>query len=105
MPGVNESGRAVPDERGAPRPFSVYLLRCADGTLYAGVTNDLERRLRAHGAGRVKYTRGRLPVALAWSEPVGDKGAALRREAAIKRLRRAQKEALVASAAASPPAR
>lgn len=103
MPGVNSRSRAAPvEEPAAAPPFSVYLLRCSDGTLYAGVTNDLARRLRAHGAGRVKYTRGRLPVALAWTEVVGDKGAALRREAALKRLRRAQKESLVASATPPP---
>ncbi len=73
----------------------VYLLRCNDGTLYAGATNDVERRLAAHGRGRCKYTRGRLPVALAWAEPVGAKGAALSREAKLKRLTRRQKEALL----------
>jgi putative endonuclease len=81
----------------APRPWSVYLLRCCDGTLYAGATNDVERRLRAHARGAVKYTRGRLPVALAWIEEVGGRGAALSREAALKRLPRAKKEALLRS--------
>jgi putative endonuclease len=66
----------------------VYLLRCGDGSLYAGATNDIERRLEAHGRGTVKYTRGRLPVELAWLEVVGDRGAALSREAAVKRLSR-----------------
>ncbi len=73
----------------------VYLLRCRDGTLYCGATNDLPRRLDAHGRGRVKYTRGRLPVELAFSEEVGPKGAALSREAALKRMSRAQKERLL----------
>ncbi len=73
----------------------MYLLRCADGSLYAGATNDLERRLRAHGRGLVKYTRGRLPVELAWHEEVGERGAALSREHALKRLTRAEKLALV----------
>ena len=76
------------------RPWVVYLLRCADGTLYAGCTNDLARRLLAHGRGRVKYTRGRRPVALAYSEPADSRGAALRREASVKRLSRAHKLAL-----------
>ena len=79
----------------AARRWSVYLLRCSDGTLYAGATNDIARRLVAHARGTVKYTRGRLPVALAWLERVGEKGAALSREAAVKRLRRVAKEALV----------
>jgi putative endonuclease len=81
-------------KRAAPGPDTawwVYLLRCADGSLYAGATNDLARRLAAHGRGRVKYTRGRLPVALAFAEEVGDKGPALSREAELKRLPRARK--------------
>ena len=73
----------------------VYLLRCSDDTLYCGVTNDLDRRLGRHGRGDVKYTRGRLPVQMVWSEPAGDRGQALRREAAVKRLTRAQKLRLV----------
>src|SRR5262245_11997708 len=73
------------------RPWSVYLLRCADGTLYCGATNDMPRRLVAHARGRVKYTRGRLPVELAHVEAAGDRSAALRREAAWKRLPRAEK--------------
>ncbi len=77
--------------------WHVYLLRCSDGSLYCGCTNDLSRRLGAHGRGRVKYTRGRLPVELAYSEPVRGRSAALRREAAIKRLTRAEKLALLAS--------
>lgn len=72
-------------------PWFVYLLRCRDGTLYCGITNNLEKRLGAHGRGRVKYTRGRLPVAIAHVETVADKSAALRAEAAWKRLTRKQK--------------
>ncbi|HWE31459.1 MAG TPA: GIY-YIG nuclease family protein, partial [Polyangia bacterium] len=78
------------------RGWSVYLLRCADGTLYCGATTDVEKRLAAHGRGRVKYTRGRLPVELAHVERPFTKGAALSREAACKRLTRAQKLALIA---------
>lgn len=83
------------------------MLRCRDGTLYTGATNDLERRLATHGRGRgAAYTRARLPVTLVWSESVGDRGAALRREAAIKRLSRGDKLLLVAAAARrKPPAR
>jgi putative endonuclease len=78
----------------------VYMLRCGDGTLYTGATNDLERRLAAHGRGRgAAYTRARLPVTLVWSEPAESRGAALRREAALKRLPRAQKLRLVGEGA------
>ena len=78
-------------DRTQPTPWSVYLLRCADGTLYCGATNDMTRRLAAHARGRVKYTRGRLPVELAHLEPAADRSDALRREAAWKRLSRAEK--------------
>ncbi len=75
----------------------VYLLHCSDGSLYTGVTNDLPKRLKAHATGRAsKYTRSRLPVRLAYSEPQRSKSVALKREAAIKRLRRAEKDGLVA---------
>ncbi len=76
-------------------PF-VYLLRCRDGSLYAGAAIDLQRRLREHHAGRAsRYTRSRLPVELAWSREVGSWSEALREEAQLKRLRRKAKEALV----------
>jgi putative endonuclease len=72
-----------------------YLLQCADGTLYTGITNALDRRLARHNAGTAsKYTRSRRPVRLVWSEPARDRAAASRREAALKRLRRGDKQAL-----------
>ncbi len=77
----------------------VYILRCADGTLYTGATNDLDRRLAAHNAGRgAKYTRTRRPVALVYREEAADKSAALQREAALKKLARAAKLRLIAGA-------
>ncbi|MCI9577893.1 MAG: GIY-YIG nuclease family protein [Oscillibacter sp.] len=76
--------------------WTVYILRCGDGTLYTGCTNDLPRRLEAHRSGRgAKYTRSRLPVELVYREETADKSAALRREAAIKRLDRRKKLALI----------
>jgi putative endonuclease len=75
----------------------VYLLRCADGTLYCGWTTDVDQRLAAHNAGRAsRYTRSRLPVELAWSQPQPDRTAARREEARIKALTRARKLALIA---------
>ena len=74
--------------------WNVYLLRCADGTLYCGITNDIPRRLIRHAAGEVKYTRGRLPVELVWQERCGDRAAASRREWEVKQLSRADKLAL-----------
>ena len=77
-------------------PWTVYVLRCRDGSLYTGATNDLTARVAAHSAGKGgAYTRSRLPVALVYSEPHEDRSAALRREAALKRLTRAAKLALV----------
>ena len=73
-----------------------YILRCADGTLYTGWTNDLEGRLRAHNAGRGgKYTRVRRPVELAYYEQFNSKEEAMSREWHIKRLTRDQKQALI----------
>ena len=73
----------------------VYMLRCSDGSLYTGITNDLERRVATHRAGKGgAYTRSRLPVRLVYSERRANRGAALSREAAIKRLPRLAKLAL-----------
>ena len=70
----------------------VYMLRCQDGTLYTGATCDIPRRLAAHNSGKgAKYTRGRGPVELVYREACGEKSAALRREAAVKRLSREEK--------------
>jgi putative endonuclease len=74
----------------------VYLLRCADGSLYTGWTVDLDRRLARHAAGTASaYTRSRRPVELALALEMADRGAALREEARIKALPRADKLALV----------
>jgi predicted GIY-YIG superfamily endonuclease len=73
----------------------VYIVRCADRTLYTGVARDLNARIDVHNAGRgAKYTRARLPVKLIYQENAADRSAALRREHAIKRLSRAEKRAL-----------
>ena len=80
------------------RGWYVYLLRCADDTLYTGVTTDAARRVRQHNgelAGGPRYTRGRRPVQLLWSEAVADRAAAQSREAQIKRLGREEKLLLV----------
>ena len=76
-------------------PF-VYIVRCADGTLYTGYAVDLAQRCDAHNDGRgAKYTAGRRPVTLVYQEEHATVGDALRREAALKKLTRAQKEALL----------
>jgi putative endonuclease len=78
--------------------WHVYILRCGDGTLYTGVATDVPARVERHASGRgARYTRGRGPLSLVHVERAGSKGAALRREAAIRKLGRAGKEALIAS--------
>ena len=78
--------------------WQVYILRCGDGSLYTGITNNIEQRIIDHNAGTcAKYTRSRLPVKLIYSETVEDKSSALQREAAIKKLTRAAKLELIRS--------
>jgi putative endonuclease len=75
--------------------WTCYLLQCSDQTLYCGITNDLEKRLAAHNAGEgAKYTRGRTPVKLLYSEPCSDKSTALKREMQIKQMPRSKKLAM-----------
>ena len=104
MPGI--AGRCAI----LPSVAWVYLLRCADGTLYCGWTVDVPARLAAHNAGKAsRYTRSRLPVELAWSGEQPDRTAARREEARIKALPRAKKLALTrarggGAGTTSPPA-
>jgi predicted GIY-YIG superfamily endonuclease len=84
----------------------VYLLRCADGTLYCGIALDVEARLALHEAGKgAKYTRGRGPLALVYTEACASRAEALRLERAIKRLPREAKLRLCAPAPSRPAAR
>ena len=76
--------------------WHVYILRCGDGTLYTGITNDLAKRVAVHQSGKgSKDTRGRLPVKLVYHERRRTKGQALRREAEMKKWGKDRKEALV----------
>lgn len=76
--------------------WTIYVARCRDGSLYTGITTDPDRRLAEHNAGcGSAYTRSRVPIAMVYSERADDRSLAQRRERAIKRLTRAQKEALV----------
>ncbi len=76
----------------SPLSWHCYLLECADGTLYCGITNDLDKRLATHNAGEgAKYTRSRLPVRLVYHELCADRSSASKREREIKALRRAEK--------------
>ena len=76
--------------------WNVYILRCGDGTLYCGIALDVQARLEAHAAGKgARYTRGRGPLELVYTEEVGPKGQALRREREIKAMPRQAKLALI----------
>lgn len=80
--------------------WCVYILRCSDDSLYTGITNNLDKRLDAHNAGTgAKYTASRRPVRVIYFEVQADRSAASKREAAIKKLSRAQKLMLIARAA------
>ena len=75
-----------------------YMVRCSDHSLYTGWTNDLEQRIAAHNSGQgAKYTKSRRPCALVHSEAFDSKSEAMKREAEIKKLSKAQKEKLIAS--------
>lgn len=87
------------EEGGSLLAWFVYMLRCSDGSLYTGYTDDVQRRLAVHNSGKgAKYTRSRLPVEVVYREELPDKSAAMRREAAIKKLTRQQKIRLIETA-------
>lgn len=76
----------------------VYIVRCDDGSLYTGITNDLDRRCEQHNAGTAsRYTRSRLPIELVYQEAQGNRSVATKRELAIKALTRQEKEGLIQS--------
>lgn len=78
------------------KKWSVYILRCGDGTLYTGIAVDVQARFKMHESGKgAKYTRGRGPLELVYTECCGEKSAALKRELAIKALSRKEKEELL----------
>jgi putative endonuclease len=94
------------DVSGSAKTWSVYLLRCGDGSLYTGIARNVAQRFDAHARGRgARYTRGRGPLTLVYVEPAACHGDALRREASLRRLSRAEKEVVIARFAAVIAAR
>ena len=86
--------------------YSVYIVECADGTLYAGIATDVARRLAEHNGDKPKgarYTSGRRPVRLVFEVPFATRSEALKEEARIKRLTRPEKQALISSVSPPPP--
>ena len=96
---LGQAPDAKPKRQGPPRPAPshlVYIVRCADGTLYTGYAQDPQARVQRHNAGKgARYTRGRVPVRLVYAEVCGSKGEALSREHAIKQLTREEKKTLI----------
>ena len=81
----------------------LYILRCRDGSLYTGITTDVEKRFEAHQSGKgAKYTRGRGPLELVYRETCGDRSTALKRELAVKALTREQKMELIEKKESAP---
>lgn len=94
---VTRSDSSTESAATAASAWWIYVVECADGTLYTGIARELTRRLAAHNDGTAaKYTRPRRPVMLRYSESLPTRGEALRRESAIKRLSRTAKLALIA---------
>jgi predicted GIY-YIG superfamily endonuclease len=92
MPKEIRRSRPKPPEK----PWLVYLVRCGDGSLYTGITKDVNRRLKQHNAGTAsRYTRSRLPIMLVYQEHLSDQGSALKREVAIKAMTRQEKLAII----------
>jgi putative endonuclease len=87
------------DLKSSDKRWCVYIVRCADETLYTGISNDLAARVACHNAGQgAKYTRSRRPVRLVYEETVADRSAAQQREYALRKLKPRQKQTLIASA-------
>ncbi len=96
--------RANPAKRADVASWFVYILRCADGSLYTGIATDVDRRVDEHNSdakAAARYTRSRRPVKLLYREPASDRSAATRREFAIKRASRAEKLALIGGASSA----
>ena len=92
MPKKDRKPKAKP----SGEKWFVYILRCADGSLYTGITKDVKRRCQQHNAGTAsRYTRSRRPTKLVWQEAQPNQSAALKREAAIKAMTRKEKLAMV----------
>ena len=88
----------MPDPAPKPGQYSLYMLRCVDGTLYTGIALNVDERLQQHREGRygAKYLRGRQPFTLVFQQPIGDRSAASKAEFRLKRLSRSDKLSLIA---------
>ena len=91
-----ERGQEADMKKPSDDPWFVYMLRCADSSLYTGITKDVKRRCQQHNDGKAsRYTRSRRPTRLVWQEAQPSRSAALKREAAIKAMTRREKLAMI----------
>ena len=96
LAGLEKKEKASHREKKTSDKWSLYILKCSDESFYTGITNDLERRLKMHQAGKAsRYTRTRGPVEMLYSEPCSDRSRALIRECEVKEWPRAKKEQLI----------
>lgn len=96
LTGLEKKAKASRRKKKSTDAWSLYILKCSDGSFYTGITNDLERRLKMHQAGKAsRYTRTRGPVEMMYSEPCGDRSGALIRECEVKEWPRRKKEFLI----------
>ena len=96
LAGLERKKKASRRKKNSADKWSLYILKCSDESFYTGITNDLERRLKMHQAGKAsKYTRTRGPVEMLYSETCGDRSSALIRECEVKEWPRTKKEALI----------
>ena len=96
LAGLERKKKAARRRKKTPGKWSLYILKCGDGSFYTGITNDLERRFKMHQAGKAsRYTRSHAPVEMLYSEKCGDRSSALIRECEVKEWPRAKKEKLI----------
>lgn len=98
LAGLEKKKKASRRKKTSSGKWSLYILKCGDGSFYTGITNDLERRFKMHQAGKAsRYTRSHGPVEMLYSEKCGDRSSALIRECEVKEWPRTRKEKLIKS--------
>ena len=96
LAGLEKKAKACPRKKKTAETWSLYILKCSDGSFYTGITNNLERRFKMHQAGKAsRYTRSHGPVEMLYSETCGDRSSALIRECEVKEWSRKKKEAMI----------
>jgi putative endonuclease len=103
LEGMQKKERKLKKRLKTREPWTLYILKCKDGTLYTGIAKDVDKRLKAHNDGKgAKYTRARRPVSLLYQESCKSRTQALVRECAVKALPRNKKQDLISTVSPSP---